>query len=110
MSLTLPSAVKRPPDLRSAKSQLPANNREAGETVDQSLRLLFFRAAASVYHSGSLYQMTSAVSSISASAPFGSADTSTQLLAGFDVKYLPYTSLKAAKLPISVMKQVVLIT
>lgn len=38
---------------------------------------------------------------------FGSVFTATQLLAGFDVKYFPYTSLNAAKSLISARKHVV---
>ena len=51
----------------------------------------------------------SAIASISQRTPFGRDLTATQLLAGLEVKYLAYTSLNAAKSPISAKKQVVLI-
>ena len=48
------------------------------------------------------------MASISHSAFLGSVFTATQLRAGLEVKYWAYTSLKAAKSPISAKKQVVL--
>ena len=53
------------------------------------------------------YSSTAAISSTSHRTPFGSVFTATQLLAGFDVKYFPYTSLNAAKSLISARKHVV---
>ena len=47
----------------------------------------------------------SAVASISQRTFLGSVLTATQLRAGLEVKYLAYTSLKAAKSPISARKQ-----
>ena len=51
-----------------------------------------------------------AMASISQSTPLGSSRTATQLRAGLEVKYLAYTSLKAAKSPMSARKQVVFTT
>src|SRR5699024_9725575 len=56
------------------------------------------------------YSSTTAITSISHSAFFGSVFTATQLLAGLEVKYLAYTSLNAAKSPMSARKQVVFTT
>ena len=47
---------------------------------------------------------------ISHRTPLGSSRTATQLRAGLEVKNLAYTSLKAAKSPMSARKQVVLKT
>src|SRR5699024_9753140 len=51
-----------------------------------------------------------AMTSTSTKAPLGISRTATQERAGLPVKYRPYTSLKAAKLPMSDRKQVVLTT
>ncbi len=51
-----------------------------------------------------------AMASISHRAPLGRSFTATQERAGLEVKYLAYTSLKAAKSAISARKQVVLTT
>ena len=48
------------------------------------------------------------MASISQSTPLGRSFTATQLRAGLEVKYLAYTSLKAAKSAMSARKQVVL--
>ncbi len=50
---------------------------------------------------------TTAITSTSQSTFFGNVFTATQLLAGLEVKYFAYTSLNAAKSPISARKQVV---
>ena len=50
------------------------------------------------------------MASISQSTPLGRSFTATQLRAGLEVKYLAYTSLKAAKSEMSARKQVVLTT
>ena len=50
------------------------------------------------------------MASISHRAPLGRSFTATQERAGLEVKYLAYTSLKAAKSAISARKQVVLTT
>src|SRR5699024_20771 len=52
----------------------------------------------------------SAMASISHRAPLGRSFTATQLRAGLEVKYLAYTSLKAAKSLMLARKQVVLTT
>ena len=65
--------------------------------------------AAAIFHFTTVTYF-SAIASISQRTPFGRDLTATQLLAGLEVKYLAYTSLNAAKSPISAKKQVVLIT
>ena len=53
------------------------------------------------------YSPRYAITSTSHNTFFGNVFTATQLLAGFDVKYFPYTSLNAAKSLISARKHVV---
>lgn len=57
----------------------------------------------------SIAYFSMAITSTSANTPLGKVLTATQLRAGLEVKYFPYTSLNVAKSFISAKKQVVLI-
>lgn len=57
----------------------------------------------------SIAYFSMAITSTSANTPLGKVFTATQLRAGLEVKYFPYTSLNVAKSFISAKKQVVLI-
>ena len=72
-----------------------AQKRDAASRVPTVYRRIFYARFAACQ------PLSSAIISTSASTPLGRSRPPTQLLAGFAVKYSPYTALKAAKSAIS---------